>query len=149
MNPTAVARSFANVMVTASEADDRLAWAREIHDWGVSRAGRFVCVFPAKKHQLCAVDVDEWFARAASTVFIDCVGNLGADAQERLLQRLTEQSRLAIGTATSHRTRVITGSDRSLSADVASGIFSDELFYRLNVIHIDLAHHYVEPGEHL
>jgi CBS domain-containing protein len=49
---------------------------------------------------------------------------------------------------TARRVRVIAGSDRSLTADVALGVFSDELFYRLNVIHIDLARRYDAPGEH-
>jgi CBS domain-containing protein len=86
--------------------------------------------------------VDGWFRRAAGgTLFIDRVGDLSACAQERLLSLLAGQSRrhnLATSADDDSGVRIITGSTRSLRADLAAGSFSDTLFYRLNVIHIDL-----------
>jgi CBS domain-containing protein len=144
-----VARSGVNVMVTSGDDDQRIALARTLHDCGVGkRPARFVCVFQGKKHQVCADDVDEWFARAAGgTLFIDRVGHLSAEAQDRLVQLLTRQLPHDAPTAIANRrVRVVTGSNRSLGADIAVGAFSDELFYRLNVVHIDLTPRF-ESGE--
>jgi CBS domain-containing protein len=135
-----IAHSSANVMVTASEADERLAWARRIHE-GLRHGGPFVAVCPAINGQMHAADVDEWFGRSTGgTLFIDDVGQLGPDAQARLSSLLGAQSP-CISPVTKRngagRVRVIAGSPRSLGADLATGAFNDTLFYRLNVIHID------------
>jgi CBS domain-containing protein len=146
-----IAHSSVNVMVTAGEAAERLAWARRIHEGVLHRDGPFVAVRPDINGPLRAVDVDEWFARAVrGTLFIDDVGQLGPDAQARLCSLLSAQSH-RIGAATSSdgdgRVRVIAGSGRSLLPDLAVGAFNDALFYRLNVIHIDEMHQ-GESGEH-
>jgi DNA-binding NtrC family response regulator len=154
-----VAHSPVNVMVTASEADDRMTLARVIHDGISHRAGRFVGVFLGTQQQVRADDVDEWFAQAAGgTLFIDRVGHLSPQAQDRLVRLLTEQLHRA-NRATipdgADWVRVIAGSDRSLRADVGVGAFSDVLFYRLNVIHIVQLHQheteksYESTGHHV
>lgn len=139
-----IAHSPVNVMVTAGEFDDRVTVARRIHDGGSHRAGRFVGVSLGTKRQGRADDVDDWFARAAGgTLFIDRVADLSPQAQDRLVQLLTDQSHRARGAAMpggNDRVRVIAGSDRPLCADLRVGAFSDVLFYRLNVIHIDQMH---------
>ena len=144
MNFDLVARSPVNAMVTAGDGNSRMTWARRIHDGGGRRAGPFVAVFPGTTRQLHADDVADWFARATGgTLFIDWIGDLSSQAQDRLLRLLTEQSRHPDGATVPHADRrvcVVTGSNRSLSADRAVGAFSDPLFYRLNMIHIDLMH---------
>jgi CBS domain-containing protein len=146
-----IVHSSVNVMVTASEAAERLAWARRIHEGVLHRDGPFVAVCPEINGQPGAVDVEEWFARAVrGTLFIDDIGQLSPDAQARLCSLLSAQSH-RIGRATAFnsdgRVRVIAGSGRSLLADLAVGTFNDALFYRLNVIHIDEMHQ-GESGEH-
>ena len=49
----------------------------------------------------------------------------------------------------SRATRVIAGSNRSLRTDLAAGAFSDVLFYRLNVIHINLMDRHEPRGPFL
>jgi CBS domain-containing protein len=146
-----VARSAANVMVTAREAAERVAWARWIRERGAHRRGPFIAVRVAMNRQVRAADVDKWFARAAGgTLFIDCVEHLSADGQARLNALLSDQSRRSNGVAAVNgedRVRVITGSHRSLRAALAVGAFDDTLFYRLNVIHIDHMRP-DEAGEH-
>jgi CBS domain-containing protein len=138
-------RSPVNVMVTASRRVDRAACARTIHDHSARRGRPFVAVgrgAPPARAASRVEDVDGWFEQAAGgTLFIDRVGDLSPQAQGRLLSLLAEQSRDAHGPtlpAVAPRVRVISGSHRSLGADLAFGAFSDTLFYRLNVIHIDL-----------
>jgi CBS domain-containing protein len=135
-----IAHSSVNVMVTADAPDDRLAWARAIHERVPQRYGPFVAVGAAMRRPTRAADVEEWFARAArGTWFIDDVDQLGPDAQTRLRSLLDAQS-CTNAVTSPHRdgpVRVISGSGRSLRADLAAGAFSDTLFYRLNVVHID------------
>jgi DNA-binding NtrC family response regulator len=82
-------------------------------------------------------------------LFIDHIGQLAIGAQARLGSLLRAQS-CPIGGVTTldddRRVRIVAGSSRSLYADLAAGAFDDTLFYRLNVIHIDLIHHR-EPEE--
>jgi transcriptional regulator of acetoin/glycerol metabolism len=141
MDLTVVAHAPVNVMVTANDADDRLALAHRIHHSGSHRTGRFVGVFTGRKRLVRADDIAEWFAQAAGgTLFIDNVGYLSLQAQDRLVQLLTHQlHRASLATMPDgrDRVRIIAGCDRSLCADLALGAFSDVLFYRLNVIHID------------
>jgi DNA-binding NtrC family response regulator len=135
------ARSPVNVMVTARNGADRVAWARALHDRSPHRDGPFVVARPVMSRQIPAVDIDEWFARAArGTLFIDDVGQLGPDAQARLSSLLSAQSRRVSAVTTPNGeggVRVIAGSGRSLRTDLAAGAFNETLFYRLNVIHID------------
>jgi CBS domain-containing protein len=144
-----VARSFVTVLVTARNSADRAAWARTIHDRSARCEGPFATVcghpIPPANRVVCREDVDRWFERAAGgTLFIDHVGALSSDAQHRLSWLLAEQSRDRSATATPYRdghVRIISATDRSLRADLAVGAFSDVLFYRLNLISIDLRHH--------
>jgi CBS domain-containing protein len=146
-----VACSTANIMVTASDADDRTTWARAIHDRSGSADRPFVAVRneagPTADGAQC---VDRWFRQATGgTLFIDQIGNLSLRAQDRLLSLLAGPPRRqdrATSLDADHRVRVITGSNRSLRADLTVGSFSDTLFYRLNMIHIDLMHQH-KPGE--
>jgi CBS domain-containing protein len=142
--------STVNVMVTAREADDRLACARRIHECDAHCHGPFVAVLVAMDRLVCAADVDEWFSRAAcGTLFIDEVGQLGPDAQARLSSLLSAQAGCVCGATVldgDGGVRVIAGSARSLRADLAVGAFNETLFYRLNVIHLDQMHQH-EAGE--
>lgn len=139
------AHSPVNVMVTACDGAQRAAWARTIHLRSARCDRSFVatcgCPLPGTHGGVSTCDIDDWFVRAAGgTLFIDRIGQLSAQAQALLVWRLTDQMYRA-GDATMARrdagVRIIAGSDRSLHADLSGGAFSEELFYRLNVIHID------------
>jgi CBS domain-containing protein len=104
---------------------------------------------PAANWHVHAADVERVFEQAAGgTLFIDHIAQLSAAVQARLTARLSAQSRRvnAATMPTGNGVRLIVGSNRSLRADLLVGAFSDALFYRLNVIHIDLMHQ-DESGE--
>lgn len=74
------------------------------------------------------------------TIFLDEIGDMPASMQAKLLRVLQERSFERIGgTETIHvDVRVITASNRSLPQMVKDGKFREDLYYRLNVIKIDL-----------
>jgi formate hydrogenlyase transcriptional activator len=74
------------------------------------------------------------------TIFLDEVGELPADTQVTLLPVLQEHEFERVGGAQTIRVdvRVITATNRDLTAAVANGSFRQDLFYRLNVFPIEV-----------
>ena len=79
-------------------------------------------------------------AADGGTIFLDEIGDLPLSLQAKLLRVLEDKEFYRLG---SHRTvkvniRIISASNRSLENLVASGLFREDLFYRLNVFRIRL-----------
>jgi formate hydrogenlyase transcriptional activator len=74
------------------------------------------------------------------TLFLDEVGELTADTQVALLRALQEREFERVGGRQSIRVdvRVIAATNRDLTAAVASGIFRQDFYYRLNVFPIEV-----------
>ena len=72
------------------------------------------------------------------TLFLDEVGELEPDVQVKLLRALQEGEIDPLGGRAPVRTdvRIIAATNRDLAADVRSGRFREDLFYRLNVFPI-------------
>ncbi len=79
-------------------------------------------------------------AADGGTLFLDEVGNLPINVQKTLLRFLQEQEfrRLGETSPTKVNVRVISATNSDLQADVASGSFREDLYYRLNVINLHL-----------
>ncbi len=79
-------------------------------------------------------------AAEGGTLFLDEIGELPLEIQARLLRLLQEREYERVGETKSHRAnvRVIAATNRNLSEAVADGKFREDLFYRLNVISVQL-----------
>jgi two-component system response regulator HydG len=74
------------------------------------------------------------------TLFLDEVAELSLDNQAKLLRALQERTVRPLGSNTevAFDARVIAATHRDLEAEVEAGRFRQDLFFRLNVIRIDL-----------
>jgi DNA-binding NtrC family response regulator len=74
------------------------------------------------------------------TIFLDEIGELPLTLQPKLLRALQEREIRPLGATKSERVdvRVITATNRHLEQRLKEGRFREDLFYRLNVIHIHL-----------
>ncbi len=76
----------------------------------------------------------------SGTLFLDEVGEMPSSLQVKLLRLLQEMEFERVGGTKTIKVdvRVISASNRIIKDDVAQGIFREDLFYRLNVIHIEV-----------
>ena len=74
------------------------------------------------------------------TLFIDEIGDMPGSMQAKLLRVLEDGSMRRVGSHKQRRVnvRVISATNRNLRADVKDGRFREDLFYRINVMSIDL-----------
>lgn len=74
------------------------------------------------------------------TLFLDEIGDLPLDLQVKLLRVLQEQSYYRLGGSNSLRleARILAATNRSLEQMIDEGLFRRDLFFRLNVISIEI-----------
>ena len=75
------------------------------------------------------------------TLFLDEVGDLGAEAQAKLLRAIEakEIERVGGGKPIRVDVRIVSATNRDLARAVADGTFRDDLLFRLNVIPIEIS----------
>jgi two-component system, NtrC family, response regulator AtoC len=124
--------------------------ARFIHDISPWRTGPFVKVNCPKlrgetqEHEIFGNDASSGpqaapprvQLAAGGTLFFDEIADLNASSQTRLLEFLQEGHFCERNGGVEGEARVICAVSRSLEDEVAHGRFRQDLFYRLNVIHV-------------
>jgi len=94
--------------------------------------GAFTGAFAMKKGRFELAD--------GGTLFLDEIGDMSPPLQVKLLRVLQEMEFERVGGTKTIKVdvRVLSASNRNLKEDVTSGVFREDLFYRLNVIHIEV-----------
>ena len=151
------AASDATVLLTGESGTGKSVLAHAIHDWSAHAQGPFVSIpcTTLSEHLLESElfghvrgaftgawkdKVGRLEAAAGGTLFLDEIGELPATLQAKLLRFLEERRFERVGgTATIEvGARIIAATNRRLEAEVARGGFREDLFYRLNVLRIEL-----------
>jgi DNA-binding NtrC family response regulator len=152
-----IAGSTASVLVTGESGTGKELIARAIHYNSNRAAGPFVGVnlaavpeglieselFGHKRGAFTDARSDRsgLFVEAdAGTIFLDEIGELALPLQAKLLRVLQEHEVRPLGATKNQRVdvRVVAATNKNLEEMLADGSFREDLYYRLNVIHLDL-----------
>jgi DNA-binding NtrC family response regulator len=169
-----VARSDATVLIRGETGTGKELVARAIHEQS-GRSGPFIAVNCAAMAEglleselfghMQGAFTDAHKAKAGlfveahgGTLFLDEIGEMGLGMQSKLLRALQERVVRPLGGSreVSFDTRIVAATNRDLEAEVEVKRFREDLFYRVNVVSIEvpplrlrmedilpLAHHFI------
>jgi NtrC-family two-component system response regulator AlgB len=152
-----VASSEATVLISGESGTGKGVLAKAIHGWSPRSASPFgVISCPSLSPELLESElfghakgaftgaVRQNLGRIAGcnggTLFLDEIGDLPLPLQPKLLRFIQDREYEAVGDNTTRRAdvRVIAASNVNFREAVKSGRFREDLFYRLNVIQIEI-----------
>lgn len=154
---TKAARVLSNVLIEGESGTGKEIVARAIHQES-ERCGPFIAIncgaipkellqselfgyedgsFTGAKKGGCT---GKFEMADGGTVFLDEIGEMPVDMQVSLLRFLQDKVVTRVGSSKSKKVdvRIIAATNRNLREEVISGRFREDLFYRLNVINIEL-----------
>ena len=152
-----VAPSRATVLITGESGTGKGELARAIHGLGTRASEAFVALhcaavpetlleselFGHEKGAFTGADKRRTgrFEQAhGGTLFLDEIGELSQLVQTKLLRVLQERTLERVGGNETIQVdvRVMAATNRDLATEVREGRFREDLYYRLNVVHLDM-----------
>jgi PAS domain S-box-containing protein len=153
----AIAESPSTVLLSGETGTGKELMARTLHALSPRRSKPFVAVncgampdtlleselFGYKRGAFTGAFRDKpgRFALAAGgTLFLDEIAEVSPALQIRLLRVLQERCYEPLGAVRSEKSeaRIIAATNKDLARQVRLGLFREDLFYRVNVVHVDL-----------
>lgn len=154
---TRVLRNDLTVLVTGESGTGKELVAEAIHQLGSRRSGPFVAVntaaIPADLveselfgHEkgaftgAIAQAIGKFEQANGGTLFLDEIGDMPPEAQTRLLRALQSGRIRRVGgrQEIAVNVRIVAATNRDLVPMIAAGTFREDLYYRLNVVPIEL-----------
>ncbi|MEF3697997.1 sigma-54-dependent transcriptional regulator [Desulfolutivibrio sp.] len=154
---TKAAPSKSTVLITGESGTGKELIAKAIHYASPRKAGAFVSVncmalsSGVLESELFGHEKGSFTGAVArkrgrfemaheGTIFLDEIGELSADLQVKLLRVLQERKIERVGGSETIEVdiRVLAATNKNLEEAVAAGEFREDLFYRLNVVRLDM-----------
>jgi two-component system, NtrC family, response regulator AlgB len=151
------AKTPASILITGESGTGKSALARAVHDQSHLADKPFVTVScPSLSKELLESELfghvkgsftgairDHWGkvkAATGGTLFLDEIGDLPLEIQPKLLRLLQEREYERLGENVTRKAelRVIAATNRDLKKRMAEGAFREDLYFRLNVITVDM-----------
>jgi DNA-binding NtrC family response regulator len=152
-----VAPTNSNVLLTGESGTGKEVLARALHRQAKNADGRFLAVncaaiphdllenqlFGHRKGAFTGADRDQagvFVHVGPGTVFLDEIAELPLATQAKLLRAIEQKEILPVGAnePIAVQARILAATNKNLSAEVEAGKFREDLYYRLNVVTIDL-----------
>ena len=153
-----VAPSKASVVITGQSGTGKEMVARAIHQLSPRRDKPFIAIncsaipatliesemFGHERGAFTGADqrrLGAWELADAGTLFLDEVGEIPIELQAKFLRVLEEERLRRLGgkSEIAVDVRVISATNRDLKEEIKVGRFREDLYFRLNVFHINLA----------
>jgi len=152
-----VSGARATVMITGESGTGKGELAKAIHNLGPRRDKPFVTLhcaslaeslleselFGHERGSFTGADrrrIGRFEQASGGTLFLDEVGEIPMQTQVKLLRVLQERTFERVGGTDPIKVdvRLVAATNRDLAKDVRDGRFREDLFYRLNVVHIEM-----------
>jgi len=145
------------VVVSGGSGTGKELIAKALHHHAGARKGPFVSVncgalvetlleselFGHRKGSFTGADSDRrglFETATGGTLFLDEITETSSNLQVKLLRAIQEREVVPVGGTTpiSVDVRIVVATNRDLAAEVAAGRFREDLYYRINVIHVQI-----------
>jgi two-component system, NtrC family, nitrogen regulation response regulator NtrX len=148
-----VAATGSRMLITGPAGVGKEVAARLLHSWSPRAESPFVSVSSARlsperfDEELFGIEQDGKLVQAGmlerahgGTLFLDEVADMPRTTQGKILRVLTDQSFVRVGGDRQIRVdvRFVSATARDLAQEIAEGRFREDLFYRLNVVPVEI-----------